>query len=166
MPQRISNFTHIVSHDKEIWRISVRLSDRSEVTQHKINFIKIAPSGILTHDLLIVSLMYLPTVLGRNGRTCFWAWRGEILNSLAFHKQVHTRWCNRVCKKVTSLKNSTDQKCHLARWNFHLVMQKQVRPICWSFLKWVFFYFMHHFTCCTLFISRINRTWFMIHTGN
>ena len=29
-----------VFHDKEIWHISVRLSDRSEVTQHKINFIK------------------------------------------------------------------------------------------------------------------------------
>ena len=35
------NCVHIrVFHDKEIWRISVRLSDRSEVTQHKINFIK------------------------------------------------------------------------------------------------------------------------------
>ena len=32
-----------VFHDKEIWRISVRLSDRSEVTQHKINFVKTYP---------------------------------------------------------------------------------------------------------------------------
>ena len=32
-----------VFHDKEIWRISVRLSDRSEVTQHKITFVKNFP---------------------------------------------------------------------------------------------------------------------------
>ena len=44
-------------HDKEIWRISVRLSDRSEVTQHKINFIKKFPGWVWTHDLLVISLM-------------------------------------------------------------------------------------------------------------
>ena len=32
-----------VFHDRPVWRISVRLSDRSEVTQHKINFIKNCP---------------------------------------------------------------------------------------------------------------------------
>ena len=30
---------------------------------------------------------------------------------------------------------------------------------CWRFLKWTFFCVMHHFTCWTLFISRINRAW-------
>ena len=35
-----------VFHDKEIWCISVRLSDRSEVTQHKINVVKkVSPVG-------------------------------------------------------------------------------------------------------------------------
>ena len=32
-----------IFHDKEIWHISVRLSDRFKVTQHKINFIKNCP---------------------------------------------------------------------------------------------------------------------------
>ena len=32
-----------VFHDRTVWRISVRLSDRSEVTQHKINFVKNCP---------------------------------------------------------------------------------------------------------------------------
>ena len=32
-----------VFHDKEIWSISVTLFDRSEVTQHKINFVKNCP---------------------------------------------------------------------------------------------------------------------------
>ena len=37
-------FYHIrVFHDKEIWRISVRISDRSKVTQYKINFVKNGP---------------------------------------------------------------------------------------------------------------------------
>ena len=30
---------------------------------------------------------------------------------------------------LTSLKNSTDNKCHLVRWKFHFPRQKQVRPI-------------------------------------
>ena len=36
-------------------------------------------------------------------------------------------------KKLTSLKNSTDHKCHLARWNFHFPRQKQVPPL--SYLR-------------------------------
>ena len=32
-----------VFHDRPVWRISVRLSDRSKVTQHRINFIKNCP---------------------------------------------------------------------------------------------------------------------------
>ena len=34
-----------------------------------------------------------------NGRSCFWAWRSEISNSLDFHKQVHTRWCSQFVKR-------------------------------------------------------------------
>ena len=39
---KVSGFIQVF-HDKEIWRISVRLSDRSEVTQHKKNFVKNCP---------------------------------------------------------------------------------------------------------------------------
>ena len=36
-------FSHSGFHKKDIWHISVRLSDRSQVMQHKINFIKNCP---------------------------------------------------------------------------------------------------------------------------
>ena len=39
---KINCYTRVY-YDKEIWHISVRLSDRSEVTQHKINFVKNCP---------------------------------------------------------------------------------------------------------------------------
>ena len=35
-----------VFHDRPIGRLSVRLSDRSKVTQNKINFVKNFPSGV------------------------------------------------------------------------------------------------------------------------
>ena len=38
-------------------RISVTLSDRSKVTQNKINFVKNCISGVWTHNLLIITLM-------------------------------------------------------------------------------------------------------------
>ena len=76
--------------------ISVRLSDRSKVTQNKINFIKNCPQWGLNSQLPDHQSHALPTVLGRN-----------------------------------------------------LLEISEV-----SFLL-----FMHHFTCWTLFISRINRAW-------
>ena len=44
-------------HDRPVWHISVRLSDRSKVTQNKINLVKNCPSGVWTHNLQIISLL-------------------------------------------------------------------------------------------------------------
>ena len=55
-----------VFHDKEIWRISVRLSDRSEVTQHRINFVKNYPQWCLNAQPPDHQSDALQTVLGRN----------------------------------------------------------------------------------------------------
>ena len=55
-----------VFHDNEIWRISVRLSDRSEVTQHKINFVKNFPQWGLNPQPPDHQSNALLTVLGRN----------------------------------------------------------------------------------------------------
>ena len=52
--------------DKEIWRISVRLSDRSEVTQHKINFPKNCPQKGLNQQPPDHHSNGLPMELGRN----------------------------------------------------------------------------------------------------
>ena len=57
---------NLVFHDKEIWRISVRLSDRSEVTQHKINFVKTCPQKGLNPWPPDHQSNALLTVLGRN----------------------------------------------------------------------------------------------------
>ena len=46
-----------VFHDRPVWCISVRLSDRSEVTQHKINFVKNCTSEVWAPGLLIISLL-------------------------------------------------------------------------------------------------------------
>ena len=53
-------------HDKEIWRFSVRLSDRSEVTQHKINFVKNCPQWGLNPSPPDHQSNALLTVLMRN----------------------------------------------------------------------------------------------------
>ena len=55
-----------VFHDKEIQRISVGLSDRSEVTQHKINFVKNCPQWDLSSQPPDQQSNALLTVLGRN----------------------------------------------------------------------------------------------------
>ena len=55
-----------VFHDKEIWRISVRLSDRSKVTQNKINFLKNCPQWGLNSQPLDHHSNALPAELGRN----------------------------------------------------------------------------------------------------
>ena len=49
--------------DRPIWRISVRLSDRSKVTQHKINFIKNCPQWGLNSQPPDHQSHALPTVL-------------------------------------------------------------------------------------------------------
>ena len=41
--QRPMYLNNWVFHDRPVWRISVRLSDRSKVTQNKINFVKNCP---------------------------------------------------------------------------------------------------------------------------
>ena len=55
-----------IFHDKEIGRISVRLSDRSEVTQHKINFVKKLPQWDLNPQPPDHQSHALPTELGRD----------------------------------------------------------------------------------------------------
>ena len=55
-----------VLHDEEIWRISVRLSDRSEVTQQKINCIKNCHQWCLNSQTPDHQSHALPTALGRN----------------------------------------------------------------------------------------------------
>ena len=54
-----------VFHNKEISHISVRLSDRSEVTRHKINFAKNCPQLDLNPQLLDHHSHAMPTKLGR-----------------------------------------------------------------------------------------------------
>ena len=51
-----------VFHDKKILRISVRLSDRSEVTQHKINVVKHWPQWGLNSQPPDHQSPALPTV--------------------------------------------------------------------------------------------------------
>ena len=61
-----TNFIKRVFHDKEIWCISVRLSDRSKVTQHKINFVKNCPQWGLNPQPPDNQSNALLTVLGKN----------------------------------------------------------------------------------------------------
>ena len=61
-PQTIKMFIW-VSHERPIWRISVRLSDRSKVTQHKINFVKNYPQWGLNSQPPDHQSHALPTVL-------------------------------------------------------------------------------------------------------
>ena len=58
----------ILFHDKEIWRISVRWTDRSQVTQNKINFAKNCPQWGMNSQPLdhayrekLNCLQFLPT---------------------------------------------------------------------------------------------------------
>ena len=55
-----------IFYDGPSWRISVRLSDRSQVTQNKINFIKNYPQWGLNPWLHDHHSNTLPTELGRN----------------------------------------------------------------------------------------------------
>ena len=55
-----------VFHDKEISRISVRLSDKSKVTQNKINFVKNCPKWGLNPQPPDHHSNVLPTELGRD----------------------------------------------------------------------------------------------------
>ena len=55
-----------VFHDKEILRISVRISGRSKVTQNKINFVKNCPQWGLNSQPPDHQSRTLPTVLARN----------------------------------------------------------------------------------------------------
>ena len=55
-----------VFHDKEVWPISVRLSDRSKVTRNKINFVTNCPQWGLNPQLPDHHSNALPTELGRN----------------------------------------------------------------------------------------------------
>ena len=57
---------HSSFHDRPVWRISVRLSDRSEVTQHKINVVKNCPQWGLNSQTLDHQSGALLTVLDRN----------------------------------------------------------------------------------------------------
>ena len=53
----------LVFHDRLVWRISVRLSDRSEVTNHKINFVKNCPQLALISQSLDYQSHALPKEL-------------------------------------------------------------------------------------------------------
>ena len=73
-----------VFHDKEIWRTSVRLSDRSKVTQNKINFVKNWPQWGWNPQPLDHHSNALPTELGR---IC---WEGDFWSELClFHAPLH-----------------------------------------------------------------------------
>ena len=73
-----------VFHDKNIWCISVRLSDRSEVRRHKINFVKNCLQWDFTTQPPDHKSNVLLTVLGRN--------LSEIseVHFLLFHVPIHT----------------------------------------------------------------------------
>ena len=64
-------------------RISVRLSDRSNVTQSKINFVKNCPQWVLNSQPPDHHSDALPTVLGRNLLEIF-----EV-SFLLFHAPLH-----------------------------------------------------------------------------
>ena len=66
----VSNYRYVICirvfHDRPVWHISVRLSDRSVVTQHKINFVKNRPQWGLNPQPPDHQSPALPTELGRN----------------------------------------------------------------------------------------------------
>ena len=64
-------------------RISVRLSDRSKVTQHIINFVKNCPQWGLSSQPPDHQSHALPTVLGRNLLEI------SEVSFLLFHAQLH-----------------------------------------------------------------------------
>ena len=64
--EMITSWNIWVFHDKENWHISFRLSDRSKVTQNKINFIKNCPPWGLNPWHPDHHSNALPTELGRN----------------------------------------------------------------------------------------------------
>ena len=70
-------------HDKEIWCISVRLTDRSEVTRHKINLVKNCYQWDLNPWLPDCRSNAQLTVLGRNLLKIF-----EV-SFLLFHAPLH-----------------------------------------------------------------------------
>ena len=61
------NENNQVFHDRPVCCISVRLSDKSEVTQHKINFFKNCPQCCLNPQPPEHYSNPLPTELRRNG---------------------------------------------------------------------------------------------------
>ena len=63
----ISKYMYIrIFHDKKVWHISVRSSDRFKVMQNKINFIKNYPQWGLNSQPPDHQSHALPTVLARN----------------------------------------------------------------------------------------------------
>ena len=62
----IQSWDYRVFHDRPVWRISVRLSDRSEVTQHKINFVENCKQWGLNPRPPDHQSSALPTELARN----------------------------------------------------------------------------------------------------
>ena len=75
--------TNRIFHDRPVWRISVKLSDRSEVTQHKINFVKNYPQRDLNLWPPDHQFNALLTVLGRN------LLKISEVNFLFFHAPLH-----------------------------------------------------------------------------
>ena len=72
-----------VFHDKEIWRISVRLSDRSEITQNKLNLVKNCPQWGLNSQPPDHEPNAVLTVLGRN------LLKFSEVSFLLFHAPLH-----------------------------------------------------------------------------
>ena len=62
-----------VFHDRPVWCISVRLSDSSEVTQHKINFVKNCPQWGLNSQPLELQSNALLTVPREESVGDFWS---------------------------------------------------------------------------------------------
>ena len=95
-----------VFHYRPVWRISVRLSDRSEVTQHKINFVKNFPQWDLNSHPSDHQFHALPTDLSHYLVVCV---NHEVLHIKSCSIDSRNKQCP-TCEVVHETKESSLQK--------------------------------------------------------
>ena len=109
--------------------------------------------------VLSLPLLFLRRIYMNNIQGWIYGFRGDIW---VFHVRP-------ICQIIWQILSYTAQnkfRQKLSPVGFELTTSRSWVPrstnwasegICWRSLKGAFFCFMHHFTCWTLFISRINR---------
>ena len=81
-----------VFHDRPIWRISVRLSDSSEVTQNKINLVKNCPQWGLNSQPPDHQFYALPAELARNLKWAFFCFMHQFTCWTLFISRINRAW--------------------------------------------------------------------------